>query len=755
MRRTKRLGALLIALVMLFSMLPITTASAAALSGNIVLVMNSDEFTVNGTKTKIDAEGSKLVQENGYTMLPLRAILEATGGTLSYDAATQKITIVRGGDTVVLTLDSKVAVVNGANRNLGAAPYAKNNRTLVHIRTLELFGMKVDWDAATNNVTVNYVEPTKIFNLTLQNGMGKNYTSVQIAPMSTGTPDWSGNLLGADVLNINQNLTVQAPITGTGFYQLRCGYKSSNTVTLYDVISNIDLTGMTDKATILMNSTTAPGVGLDGSSSTTRNLQLYVVNNTGRVITALYSKKPSDPYFVDPNLDPKSNLLGMQILASGGTATTTIKYDSANPYYDFVAVCQNGTQEVYNKVQLSVANTMQNFSTITLSSNGIANSGSGSNSTSTGGTQITFRNNSGERVYELRAATSSSGVKSGTTVWSDTDGVRDGSTVTFTMDLKDTYRWHFGAYTSKRTSGSPTYTGSVNFKTGGVTSARLTLSKETDGYVLMDYSYCDYCLDYETTDEAKTIHSNLKADYGSEISVSKWEDLTNSERKHYEEASNDASFAISQIKTDGSSSSSNNNTYGDVDLNLAACASSIKAFYVISQSDYKDSSMKNQDDFDDVYENLLDGTLSIGKHQLIEDALETGSTNYIAWVSGSKLYKSSFSVDRDAEWVSATNTSSSTMSTYDSENNKTLVIIENESINGSVKITMSNDDGNESVTLANGEVGYKWLNTRYDSEWKFSSSDVNNSSKVDLKDYDGFVYVTFTSSRFSFSEIDD
>lgn len=751
MRRTKRLGALLIALVMLFAMLPITTASAASLSGNIVLVMNSDEFTVNGTKTKIDAEGSKPVQENGYTMLPLRAILEATGGTLSYDAATQKITIVRGGDTVVLTLNSKVAVVNGVNRSLGAEPYAKNNRTLVHIRTLELFGMKVDWDSATNNVTVNYVEPTKIFNLTLQNGMGKNYTSVQIAPMTTGTPDWSGNLLGADVLNINQNLIVQAPITGTGFYQLRCGYKSSNTVTLYDTISNIDLTGMTDKATILMNSTTTPGVGLDGSSSTTRNLQLYIINNTGRVMTALYARKTGDTYY------DQTNLLGMQVLSNGGTATATFKYDSANPYHDFYAVFQNGTQEAYNKVQLSVSTSLQNFSTITLGSNGVANSGSGSNSTSTGSTQITFRNNSGSRVYELRASTSSgtSSIKNGTTVWSDSSGVKDGSTVTFTMDLKDTYRWHFGAYTSTRTSGNPAYTGSVNFKTSGVTSARLTLSRETDGYVLMDYDVCDYCVDYENSSDAKTIHSNLKADYGSEISESKWDSLTKSERNHYEEASSDASFSISQIKTDGSSSSSNNNTYGDVDLNLAACSTSIKEFYVISQSDYKDSSMKDPDDFDGEYENLLDGTLSIGEHQLIKDALETGSTNYVAWVSGSKLYKTSFSVDKDADWVSATNTSTSSLSTNDSEDEKVLAIIENEGISGSVKVTMSNDDGSESVSLSNGDVGYKWLNTRYDSEWKFSSSDVSRSDTIDLDDYDGFVYVTFTSSRFTFSEIDD
>ena len=748
MRRTKRLGALLIALVMLFAMLPITTASAASLSGNIVLVMNSDEFTVNGTKTKIDAEGSKPVQENGYTMLPLRAILEATGGTLSYDAATQKITIVRGGDTVVLTLNSKVAVVNGVNRSLGAEPYAKNNRTLVHIRTLELFGMKVDWDSATNNVTVNYVEPTKIFNLTLQNGMGKNYTSVQIAPMTTGTPDWSGNLLGADVLNINQNLIVQAPITGTGFYQLRCGYKSSNTVTLYDTISNIDLTGMTDKATILMNSTTTPGVGLDGSSSTTRNLQLYVVNNTGRVMTALYSKLSTEAYY------DQTNLLGMQVLSNGGTATATFKFDSANPYYDFYAVFQNGTQEAYTKVQLSVSTSLQNFSTITLSSNGIASSGSGSNTTSTGGAQITFRNNSGERIYELRAATSSSGVKNGTTVWSDSNGVRDGSTVTFTMDLKDTYRWHFGAYASKRTTSNPTYTGSVNFKTSGVTSARLTLSRESAGYVLMSYDDCDGCYDKNySTAEARDTHSNLKSEYGSELTESQYDNIkSSSDRSHYEEASGDASFGLSAIKTDGSSSSSNNNSQGNVDLNLAACASSIKGLYVVSRDDYDD--IDDPDDLEDEYDNLLDRTLSVGSYQLLEDALETGVYNYILWVSGNKVNKARINVDDDADWVSATNTSSSSMSLSDSESDSVLVIFENEA-SKSVTVSMSNDEDETSISLSADSVGYKWLSIKDDPDWRFTSDYVDQNSTAHLDEYDGFLYVTFNTSRFTFSEIDD
>ena len=761
MRRTKRLGALLIALVMLFTMIPFTTAGAASLSGNIVLVMNSDEFTVNGTKTKIDAQGSKPVQGKGYTMLPLRAILEATGGTLTYDGATQKITIVRGGDTVVLTLNSKTAVVNGANRTLGAAPYAVNGRTMVHIRTLELFGMKVDWNSSNNNVTVNYVEPTKIFNLTLQNGMGTAYTSVQIAPMTTGTPDWSGNLLGADTLSINQNLIVQAPITGTGFYQLRCGYASSGQ-TMYHTISNINLTGMTDRATILMNNATAPGVSLDGASATSRNIQLYIVNNTGKTLTQLYCKLSTEQYY-----DQNKNLLNSQLLSNKGTATTTINHDNAKPYYDFFALCSDGTTEHYTNVTIATATTQQNFATVTLSANGTASSGGTSSGTSTGDTEITFRNNSGKRIYELRASTSSgdSSIKNGTVVWSDSDGVKDGSTVTFKMDLKDTYRWYFGAYDSKKATGNPDYSSGVNFKTSGVTSARLTLTTEDDGYELCDYgkSDCDGCYDEDLgSSAASDRHAELKKDYGSEITTKKYDEMCESstgkkDRKHYEEQEGDATFELSQIKTDGSKTNTSGND-GEIDLNLVAYYDDIKAFYVISRDDYRDSSMSDPDDFEDAYEDLLSGTLDKGESELIDDALE-GGTNYVAWVVGKKLYKGSLSVDDDATWVSALNKSSNSLDYNDSENEKVLILLENDGAGSGCTVKMTNDThSTETVSVSNNSFSYIWLTIKKDADWTFDVSGTSYSfsrEEIDLDEYDGFVHATFTERRFEFDKADD
>ncbi len=768
MRRTKRLGAFLIALVMIFTMLPVMTAGAVNLSGNIVLVMNSTDFTVNGTKTKIDAQGSKPVQSKGYTMLPLRAILEATGGTLSYDGNTKKITIQRGGDTVVLTLDSKTAVVNGGSRSLGAAPYATNGRTMVHIRTLELFGMKVDWDSKTNNVTVKYVEPTKIFNLTLQNGMGTPYSSVEIAPMGTGTPDWSGNLLGADTLNINGNLTVQAPITGTGMYQLRCGYVSAGK-TLYHTISNVNLTGMTDRATILMNSTTTPQVSIDGNSATGRTISLYFLNNTGKTISAIYAKPSSDAYF------SQTNLIGTSLLQNGGQASTTFSYNAANPYYDFYATCTNGTNETYTRVPVTTTST-QTFGSVVLYANGKTGSTGGSSS-GNGDTEITFKNNTGSKIYEIRAAAKSSNVKNGTTVWSDSDGAK--GTITFNMDLGSTTKWTFGIYTSKNPSSSksPNYSGTVNFKKTGATSARVTASKEDDGYVLMDWDECDECddlMEYDNwdTDDAREYHEkltsssykNYKSSYDSKSDM---EDagLSSDEMKHYELQDDDVSFSISQIKYDGSSSSSSS-ADGDLDLYFANTSSSdIEYLFVMADSDY--DSDDDLEDYDED-ENLLSSTVDSGECILIEDAIDSGEKlRLVAFKENAKDSSSpTFTVavnkaDGDADWVVATHSS-----WFDSEDggNQRLIFVRNKSDEKITDFEVSPRSGSKNAktisSICKDSFASVVIKTEDSDEWEIEyvydgETRRGSSFEFDSDEFDGIVYITIKGKSAEFEEVDD
>ena len=57
-------------------------ALAAQVSGSMTLTVGSPYLTNNGTSAAIDAQGTTPVVESpGYTLLPLRGVVEAMGGT--------------------------------------------------------------------------------------------------------------------------------------------------------------------------------------------------------------------------------------------------------------------------------------------------------------------------------------------------------------------------------------------------------------------------------------------------------------------------------------------------------------------------------------------------------------------------------------------------------------------------------------------------------------------------------------------------
>lgn len=91
----------------------------------------------------------------GVTMVPFRAIFEKMGATVSYDSRTQVVTAKRGTDTILLTVGSRTATVNGSSRTLRQAPYIKSGRTFVELRFVsEAFGATVSYDNATTKISI-------------------------------------------------------------------------------------------------------------------------------------------------------------------------------------------------------------------------------------------------------------------------------------------------------------------------------------------------------------------------------------------------------------------------------------------------------------------------------------------------------------------------------------------------------------------------------------------------------------------------
>ena len=114
--------------------------------------------TVNGKPITMDVPPTII---NGRTLVPFRAIFEALGATVDYDAVADTARGTKGHITVALPLGRQMAYVNGAPVTIEVPAIAMSGRTLVPGRFVaETLGAKVDWVEATKTVVItSRVEP--------------------------------------------------------------------------------------------------------------------------------------------------------------------------------------------------------------------------------------------------------------------------------------------------------------------------------------------------------------------------------------------------------------------------------------------------------------------------------------------------------------------------------------------------------------------------------------------------------------------
>ena len=113
---------------------------------------------INNKTQAIDGNrGTAPVILNSRTMLPIRAVIEALGGNVTWVDAANGININLGGKNVYLTLNSALAYVNGEERWLDVAPTSINGRTMVPVKfVMDNLGGSVIWNATTGAVTITY-----------------------------------------------------------------------------------------------------------------------------------------------------------------------------------------------------------------------------------------------------------------------------------------------------------------------------------------------------------------------------------------------------------------------------------------------------------------------------------------------------------------------------------------------------------------------------------------------------------------------
>ncbi len=89
------------------------------------------------------------------TLVPVRAIFETMGATVSWDEATLTVTAVRNDRTLTLQLDNQTMTVNGEAVVLDVPPQQINDRTLVPVRAVaDGLNSDIYWDEDTQTVSI-------------------------------------------------------------------------------------------------------------------------------------------------------------------------------------------------------------------------------------------------------------------------------------------------------------------------------------------------------------------------------------------------------------------------------------------------------------------------------------------------------------------------------------------------------------------------------------------------------------------------
>ncbi|MGG1518952.1 stalk domain-containing protein [Paenibacillus oryzisoli] len=121
-------------------------------NNKVQLTVNKKQATLNAKPMTLE-QAPTIVKDN--TLVPIRFVTEALGGTVKWDDKERKVTVVRGDKLIDLWIDNADLIVNGQRVTAEVAPAIMNNVTMVPLRLVsEKLGFKVGWDPQNYGITI-------------------------------------------------------------------------------------------------------------------------------------------------------------------------------------------------------------------------------------------------------------------------------------------------------------------------------------------------------------------------------------------------------------------------------------------------------------------------------------------------------------------------------------------------------------------------------------------------------------------------
>ena len=90
-------------------------------------------------------------------MVPIRAIIEAKGGNVSWNADDRRIDLRSHGNHVQMWLGQRDVRVNGTANEMDVVPEIVNGRTLIPLRFVaEFLGSQIEWIGSQRMIVIVY-----------------------------------------------------------------------------------------------------------------------------------------------------------------------------------------------------------------------------------------------------------------------------------------------------------------------------------------------------------------------------------------------------------------------------------------------------------------------------------------------------------------------------------------------------------------------------------------------------------------------
>lgn len=149
MKNIKKFLSLVLVILML-SLSAVNVFAAETDSEVFTLTIGSNIASVFGETKENDVQP---LLKNGRTMLPARFVAENLGATVSWDDATQTVTVTNDEVVIKITIGSAIATVNDEEVTLDSPAFLENDRTYTPVRFIaESLGSNVSWDEETQTV---------------------------------------------------------------------------------------------------------------------------------------------------------------------------------------------------------------------------------------------------------------------------------------------------------------------------------------------------------------------------------------------------------------------------------------------------------------------------------------------------------------------------------------------------------------------------------------------------------------------------